>query len=570
MIVKKNSVLTQSGIEVKDNYSFGKRNLLIGKNGSGKTRFLKALIEQKKTNPNNKIISLSFPEVYPFYAKPLATDEAECSSIKFTDVFLHNQEFDLVDFFKLSLGDRCRCLQDLLSLLQINSVTWTEKSRKAFDHLNGHLIEFIQRTISFPDKDTIYLQHIDTYGPNRRILKLEQCLIELSPGELLLFYLAMFMYFIETRLSQNDCLVVVVDEPETHLHPQVLLKFVNFLRTSKAIDELWIASHSLFLLPSFEFEEVHILENSRILGKNSESYQKIYDEIVGPENADLFEFLKSMNSWQYYRFILECFHRPKSISDFSLNEPQLKKVLSILGSRNKEEIMLLDYGAGKCRLKECLNSYLEEEALSRRIHYYAYEPHPMDGQDCREDFFTNLKELPEAIRFDVVVLMNVLHEINVLEWESTFDMISSVLREKGIVIFIEVSALKYGEMPFGETGYLILQDEQVKKLLQTSQDLNIRKGDEKSNCWLLGKSDIERVNFESIYAAILDLMKSARKALGLINAQRTRKLEYWDEETKAVVARRYAFLTQQYINAQFAYDILKDVRQRSMRVASDN
>ena len=262
------------------------------------------------------------------------------------------------------------------------------------------------------------------------------------------------------------------------------------------------------------------------------------------------------NGILYYKFILECFSRPRTVSNFTINDPQLKKILSVLGNKGKDEINLLDYGAGECRLGKCLKYFQEEETTYKNIHYYAFEPYPKKEQSKDANLYTNIADIPTDLRFDVIVLMNVLHEIDVLEWEGTFDVIFSLLKDKGIVILVEVITLTNGEMPFGETGYLVLQDDQVKKLFQSSIELNIKKGDEKSNCWLLDKSDLEKVNGTSIIASVSNLMKSTDKMLQMLNTERIIHLDKMDEKARMISARKYAFLTQQYINARFAVELL--------------
>ena len=53
----------QKGLIFDGNVTFHNRNLLIGRNGAGKTRFLKALEQYyKDSNPNASVLTLYFPE----------------------------------------------------------------------------------------------------------------------------------------------------------------------------------------------------------------------------------------------------------------------------------------------------------------------------------------------------------------------------------------------------------------------------------------------------------------------------------------------------------------------------
>ena len=59
----------EKGLDNVQNVVFSNKNLIIGENGSGKTRFLKALEREKKNNQveSGKVITLYFPEIQAFY-----------------------------------------------------------------------------------------------------------------------------------------------------------------------------------------------------------------------------------------------------------------------------------------------------------------------------------------------------------------------------------------------------------------------------------------------------------------------------------------------------------------------
>ncbi|MBD5477536.1 MAG: hypothetical protein HDR17_16425 [Lachnospiraceae bacterium] len=59
----------KNGLKNVDMTAFSRRNLIIGKNGSGKTRFFKVLEQEKKQDKTKKetVITLYFPEIQAFY-----------------------------------------------------------------------------------------------------------------------------------------------------------------------------------------------------------------------------------------------------------------------------------------------------------------------------------------------------------------------------------------------------------------------------------------------------------------------------------------------------------------------
>ena len=65
--------------------------------------------------------------------------------------------------------------------------------------------------------------------PDGKINNLEVAMNRFSPGERLLLYMAIF--FVLRRNSARER-IIILDEPETHLHPQALLEFTRTLTKS--------------------------------------------------------------------------------------------------------------------------------------------------------------------------------------------------------------------------------------------------------------------------------------------------------------------------------------------------
>ena len=162
--------------------------------------------------------------------------------------------------------------------------------------------------------------------------------------------------------------------------------------------------------------------------------------------------------------------------------------------------------------------------------------------------------------------MNVLHEIEITQWLKTFKNIESVLDDNGILIFIEVLSLTKGEQPYGNNGYLVLQDEQVKKLFAAPKIRNCRVGSkEKSNCWVLTKALARNVTQGTITNSLHSLSDSSYMAL---RTEYQKKIDYAhgtaDDQQKLIAARNYDFLSQQYINAELALEVLAKREEKSL------
>lgn len=559
------------GLKNVDKAVFSYRNLIIGKNGSGKTRFLKVLEQEKKRNETKKeiVITLYFSEIQAFYdslqSKP-KEDAAKAPSQEIYpyDLLLEQEECSFYDFLKVMENDRAAFLENILYVLSMKGTRKNNDAKKTLEEMNYLLTEFIGKRI-WIDRDTnrILIEKIE-HDEAVRALPLKEALSEFSPGELMLFYLCVFLVVIKRNHPQG--VVLIMDEPELHLHPHALVRMIQILKESENVVELWIASHSLFLVPLFAFEEIIFMEQNTVYSRNSRIYRDLYDSLVGLENINLFEFLKSLDSWQYYQFIAECFCLPEPVGKANVKDEQFCKLLNcIKRGIEYKSIQVLDYGAGKCRIWECMQLLPDSEPGKNKVVYTAYEPYPEVVERRPFQLYTDFSNLRKDQRkFHAVVLMNVLHEIEGCEWEQTFQNIESVLTDDGVLIFLEVLSLTKGEQPYGNNGYLVLQDEQVKILFDDSNIINMRMNPkEKSNCWMVTKKQVGNVTGETVRKSIVSLQASSYRAL---EKEFKKRIEYAhgtaDSQEKQMAARKYAFLSQQYINASLT---VSEVENREIR-----
>lgn len=556
----------KEGLKNVENAVFSARNLIIGENGSGKTRFLKTLEQEKKNRQANKekVITLYFPEIQAFYkSNVLGTEEVEENEEEIYpyDLLLGEEDSSFFDFLKVIEKDKTAFLTNMMSTLTMKGTRKNNDAKKILKDLNILLSDFIGKEIFIDQTEKQIFVQKGTGECSTRKLPLEEALEEFSPGELMLFYICVFLKLVERKYSKG--LILIIDEPELHLHPRALVKMIQRLRKSKSVSELWIASHSLFLVPLFEFEEIVFLKQDTVHCRNSHLYNELYDSLVGLENINLFEFLKSIDNWQYYQFIAECFCLPEAVDKVSVHDEQFQKLAeSIKHNMQGEAIQMLDYGAGKCRIWECMQLLPDNDMVKDSVEYTAYEPYPeinMKKMDFRAyEKFEDIRT--EKRKFQVIVLMNVLHEIQIDQWYETFENIRSVLMDNGILIFLEVLSLTKGEQPYGDTGYLVLQDEQVKILFDASDIINVRmNAKEKSNCWILTKNQVNKVTENTIQKSIENLREKSYEALKIAFDEKIKFAhESEDKQKKQIAARKYAFLSQQYINAELTLSFLRD------------
>ena len=258
-----------------------------------------------------------------------------------------------------------------------------------------------------------------------------------------------------------------MDEPELHLHPRALVEFIQWLYQDEKVEGLWVASHSLFLVPLFQFQEVIFFENSAVMPHNSHMYHQLYDDLIGIQYVDIYEFLKSLDNWQYYRFIVECFCLPSAVSKASSKDEQFQ----------------------------------------------------------------------------------------------TFKTIAKSLNPNGVLLLLEVQTLSYGEQPYGNTGYLILSNQEVQELFPSCDiECSIKLAGEKSECWIIPRTAIEQISLQNIENCITCLSNSSKSILEKLFYSKVESAKQGNtvqDKTVQLAARKYAFFSQQYINAILSIDRLK-------------
>lgn len=246
-----------------------------------------------------------------------------------------------------------------------------------------------------------------------------------------------------------------------------MIKFIDFLRKEDAIEMCCIATHSIFLVPLFDFFEIIYIEKGKIKPYNSELYSDIFDNIIG-ENETLSDFLVSRDTWKYYQFIAECFYLPTVVEKVNTKDEQFLKFLDHITTlgEDKKNITILDFGAGGGRIGKTLIRMAESENyIRRKIKYSYYDRYQEKPADLECESFRSIDEIQSSNKkFHCVILMNVLHEIDINEWEKTFSDIYGILEDKGYLLIFEVISLLHGEQPYGDNGYILLGEEQIREL----------------------------------------------------------------------------------------------------------
>ena len=305
--------------------------------------------------------------------------------------------------------------------------------------------------------------------------------------------------------------------------------------------------------------------------KNSSLYRNLYGDLIGLEtNKDqtgnnLFDFLGSVYSWEYASYIAECFAKPLPVDTVSSRDKQFVTLNEVIQEKIKtiSTITVLDYGCGAdVRIGQCLvEEYMKvkkEKLLKKEVKYIAYDlPECVINKDiintdtipCLVDIIQDLEILKTIEEtFDIIFLFNVLHEMDILEWEERINLLLTLLKNGGYLVFCERKVLSKGEELPGSSGYLVLSVKELEKLFISSnvKESNSPDSDSLYTTIITKDQNLKNITNECILEALEELKKNTKEKIDL-NIDNIKKLP----------PRSYAFYCQQYFNADHAIALIK-------------
>lgn len=334
--------IAELNLKIPDNFRFSDVNVIIGKNGSGKTRFLnmlKALYESDRSNGGVELLYGYFPGLSDRFLQ----SEAELPDHELRD-FPDQSEVKFDDFFK---EIEIQSKDFLIRLPEYHSRRQKEKNEKILESINSFFSPLTGKKLITSSKKApqIVTNNAAESDGNEISLDLVTAMERFSPGERLLLYIAIF--FALKRHSTQER-VIILDEPETHLHPQALLVFIRTLKEQFPRTIVWIATHSLFLLPEFHFENIVYMEDGEIVSRGSSLYETVLTALLGENNEKTYQFFASLPYWKYSEFITECFAYPEVVDTINPEDEQVQLFIRALQERQIHRV--LDCGGGSGRL----------------------------------------------------------------------------------------------------------------------------------------------------------------------------------------------------------------------------
>lgn len=524
-------------IEYPDMHRFSNVNIVIGPNGSGKTRFLEAVRDLYQDEPSGDVLYCYFPDL---------------SSRKFVKSRKSPlPRFSLKNFLDrdgISFDNFVKAIEEqgenfLMGLLRGESEYEIEENNFRLERMNRFVAAFLGKDLSrsvrrvvgnIPSAQSLVI----TKASGDKTLGLTTALEKFSPGERILFYMALFLT-LKKELRGNIKHCIILDEPETHLHPDALLKFTDALQAEFPGADIWIATHSLFLVPKFKFDNIVYIENSQIARRNSKLYDKLMFGMLGGGNEDVSRFFASRAQWQYYEYLSGCFRIPEVVDTVNPADPQVQKFLRSYNNREIKKV--LDFGGGSGRLGRSLEAahFLKWQDTA----YHIIDKDPTLAEAAGFTVFTDLKDADKD--YDFIVMMNVLHELEPGEWVSLFHEFREHMSEDAELIIIEMEALRDGECP-NETGYILLGEDELAALFSVPNFMDMSENTSedtqkpKTEGFSLSRNELSQVSNQTVSAAV--------KGLELRTYQKIKDIR--SNKEGPVNAREYAFLLQQYINAK--------------------
>lgn len=541
-------------------------NMLVGENGSGKSRILQMIRE--KAQEKCTVIYLDFANYVQL------PDNAE-------DGLADTEEKELIDMLVFRDIDRREMFLDFLKyldnqiLLVFNELFNMSNNENRYikrrvqgilNDLGPSIESILHRTLRIGE-DGIYL------CKERREVTIESEWRLLSPGERSILTVVFAVLFI--KLLKEPC-ILLIDEIETHLHPDAQVKLYQLLRqaleNSNTDHCTCIASHSIFLLPLFKIHELVYMNNGKMGKLNGGLYQQIYDNLTGEgdnKEESLTDFMYSMSAWQYADYLAQCFLAPTTVDEAKSDDEQALKFSEVLKTmyEQRDMIEVLDFGAGTGRIGKCMELMAEgsREAVNMlsKLKYHIYDKYSISDEfkentAWRGGAYNSKKELfSSGIKFNIILLYNVFHEISIDEWDRELEFMLDLLAHDGILIFGEREVLSIGEKPYGNSGYLVLGKQELQKLFPESEIKEISLPDKQRTvtyCYTITNPLINPFIYaaypakERVKAALYSLKNRTRDKI------RNRERNGLGERGKS---RKYAFYCQQYVNVEEAIEIME-------------
>jgi energy-coupling factor transporter ATP-binding protein EcfA2 len=385
----------------------------------------------------------------------------------------------------------------------------------------------------------------------------------LSEGQMVLLKVIISLFF---QRGSADDLIILMDEPETHLHPFAVTQMIDNIRAVCPNAQLWIATHSLHVLAHFPDTDIWFIKDGSVrkAGKHSvDVLHSLTGDDAGLEK--LSRLLALPAEYTALKFAAECL-LPPGVAETAAGDPQTTQIHQILSGLMTGDcpLRLLDIGMGKGRL---LNEFAAHHGqdLPKKIDYFGLNvlASAEDTEACRTKLRTSfadadrryldsaqkLKETLDPGSIDLAIMCNVLHEIDPAKWLHIFGnggYLAERMRPDGFLLIVEDELLKVGERAHA-FDFLVLTRNEILTLFGGSRGddafVTISHPEpryrDRLKAHLVPARLLANVDRNSVYAAIAELKKHAMDEIDSIK----------QDAGAHSSAKHYAFWIHQLANA---------------------
>jgi len=358
--------------------------------------------------------------------------------------------------------------------------------------------------------------------------------------------------------------IILLDEPENHLHPQACIDFILKVRSLIPDNQLWISTHSIPILSYFFEESTLLFVNDGNVKYRGSTPEEVFKSLLGNDERvqKLRDFLGLPSEYAMLKYARECLLSPEAHEGDGADDQgnQIFRKINEIGVDKKR---ILDFGAGKGRI---LNELSERsETLPETIDYIAYDKFEDDKEICEgtiksiygtDDtrYFNNLSAVSgdfENGSFDVVLMCNVLHEIPPSDWLSLFGAESplvKLLKDEGLLLLVEDEEIPIGEKAYKQ-GFIVFGKAELRTLFnideaETGFIADDQRGDGRLMAHLIPKNCLSQITRDSLTAALIAKKQRAKEE---IERLREGGASYKN-------GRKHGFWIQQYTNTSLVLD----------------
>ena len=561
------------GFKKLDLRGLGSVVLLAGKNGSGKSRLLKLLTQYPKVQDKNQkgeYLSDEEKEILDYVQPELMGKDGQKIEIKeYTKInFLNYSQYDV----PLQSPDRFPTYVISKAKENLAKCDFEESALDALLYLKYLIKHYRYDPDSDEENDLNALnelleallgQQLTSLDGEPSMFGLPLNEMQLSPGQQYLLCMCIALHC--NKVKNNS--ILLLDEPETHLHPDALLNLIYQLQTRFQLDQIWIATHSVALLSRFNTSDIwHMTEQTakKLGSKSGPLMESLLGELS--QRVQLQDFIGAPVSFACNEFAYECLWEPPTVP-YKRGDPQvtttLKAVLDDPSTQHEEVLqtgttVVVDFGVGQGRFLEGVG--MDHREQLSRLDYYAYDKFDTDKETCQAIMckynidktryynYSDIQALREELKIKGgathVLMINVLHEIPPKEWPETFATIASFLRNDGKLILVETEELRYGEKPYMD-GFLVVQEPAVKLLLN---EIDVRCDHcehpyERVVRYQIPKKMLLNVDSASVDAAVEEIGRISLEKIYQLRRENNRSKQW-------LLGVQLAFWTHQYANVQ--------------------